>query len=96
MTDPNKIRENLSEWLKNPHWAEYYNHAPSARCREFIALEFFCSEYGDEETGEAMDGLEEQMGAEELRHLLKYCGNNPRKGKLVRRIEKLENGRREE
>ena len=90
MTDPNEVRKNLSEWLKNLHWAEYYNHAPSARCREFIALEFYDSEYGDEEGAEAMDRLEEQMGPEELRHLLKYCGNNPRKGILARRIKEKE------
>ena len=90
MPDRNKIRQNLQEWLKNPSWAEYYNNAPSARCREFIALEFWYSEYEDEEAGEIMDEIEGQMNAEELRHLMNYCGNNPRKGILARKIAEME------
>ena len=90
MTDTEKVRENLAEWLKNPSWAEYYGGAPSERCREFIALEFYCSEEEDEEVGEAMDEIEERMNAEELRHLMNYCGNNPRKGILARKIAEME------
>ncbi len=90
MIDRNTIRENLEEWLKNPSWAEYYNSAPSNRCREFIALEFYNSEYEDGEAGEIMDEIEEQMNAEELRHLMNYCGNNPRKGILARKIKEKE------
>ena len=90
MTDTEKVRENLAEWLKNPSRAEYYGGAPSERCREFIALEFYCSEEEDEEVGEAMDEIEEQMNAEELRHLMNYCGNNPRKGVLARKIAERE------
>ena len=92
MIDRNEIRENLEEWLQNPSWAEYYNSAPSDRCRQFIALEFYNSEEEDEEVGEAMEAIEEQMNAEELRHLMKYCGNNPRKGILARKIAKMEKG----
>ena len=84
------IKNVLDEYMGNPYWAEYYHSAPSDRCREFIALEFYYSEYEDEETGAAMDGIEEQMNAEELRHLMKHCGNNPRKGILARRIAEQE------
>ncbi len=80
----------LEEWLKNPYWAEYYNSAPSDRCRQFIALEFYNSEEEDEEAGKAMEAIEEQMNAEELRHLMNYCGNNPRKGSLARKIKEKE------
>ena len=90
MIDRNEIRENLEEWLKNPYWAEYYRSAPSDRCREFIALEFYNSEYEDDEAGEIMDEIEEQMNAEELRHLMNYCGNNPRKGILAGKIAEKE------
>lgn len=37
-----------------------------------------------------MDAIEEQMNAEELRHLMNYCGNNPRKGILARKIAEME------
>ena len=90
MTDTEKVRENLAEWLKNPSWAEYYGGAPSERCREFIALEFRYSEYEDEEAGETMDGIEDGMDAEELRYLFSRCGNNPRKGVLARKIAERE------
>lgn len=84
------IKNVLDGYLENPYWAEYYHSAPSDRCREFIALEFYCSEVEDDEAGEAMDLIEEQMNAEELRHLMKHCGNNPRKGILARRIAEQE------
>ena len=93
MTGRNDIQENLKEWLENPHWAEYYSSAPAGRCREFIALEFFFSETEDEEAGEEMDRIENEMDAAELRHLLKWCGNNPRKEILARRIAELESRR---
>lgn len=90
MTGRNEIQENLKEWLENPYWAEYYSSAPTGRCREFIALEFFFSKTEDEETGKEMDRLENEMDAAGLRHLLKWCGNNPRRGRLARRIAELE------
>ena len=90
MTDTEKVRENLAEWLKNPSWAEYYGGAPSERCREFIALEFYYSEYEEEEAAEAMDGIEDGMDAEELRYLFSRCGNNPRKGVLAWKIAERE------
>ena len=90
MTDRNETKRNLEEWLKNPYWAEYYRSAPSARCREFIAMEFWYSETEDDEAGKAMDAIEEQLNAEELRHLMNYCGNNPRKGILARKIAEME------
>ena len=90
MTDTEKVRDNLAEWLKNPSWAEYYGGAPSERCREFIALEFYYSEYEEEEASEAMDWIEDEMDAEELRYLFARCGNNPRKGVLARKIAERE------
>ena len=93
--DWEKFRGNLSEWLENPFWAAYYWNAPSDLCREFIALEFYYSEYEEEETGEEMDRLEERLGVSDLRYLMNHCGNNPRKGVLARKIaekERTENG----
>lgn len=48
------------------------------------------SETEDDEAGKAMDAIEKQMNAEELRHLMNYCGNNPRKGILARKIAEME------
>ena len=90
MIDRDKVRANLAEWLENPSWAEYYGGAPSERCREFIALEFYYSEYEEEEASEAMDGIEDEMDAEELRYLFARCGNNPRKEVLARKIAERE------
>ena len=87
----NKVQpEVLNEWLKNPYWAAYYRNAPSARCRKFIALEFWYSENEDEEAGEAMDRMEEEMTVDDLRYLIKFCGNNPRRGVLERKIREKE------
>ena len=82
----------LDEWLQNPYWAEYYNGAPSERCRSFIALEFSYSDHANGETAEAMDRIEEEMDIAELRHLLKYCGENPERKRLQDRITALERG----
>lgn len=89
MADRDEVRSILEDTLENPYWAAYYHGAPSDRCREFIALEFYYSEYEDEEVGAEMDRIEEKMDAAELRHLLKHCGNNPRKKVLHDRIDAL-------
>ena len=93
MIDRDEVREILEDTLRNPSWAEYYNGAPSDRCREFISLEFYYSEYEDDETGEAMDEIEETLDIDDLRHLFKYCGHNPRKGVLALKIEEKEKKR---
>ena len=33
--------------------------------------------------------MEEDLGLADWKHLLKYCGNNPRKGFILKRIEGL-------
>ncbi len=89
MIDMKKVMENLEGFLENPYWAGYYRDAPTERCRRFIALEFYYSEYEDGETGMEMDQVEAEMDDAELRHLLKYCGNNPRMKVLLDRIAAL-------
>ena len=96
MINRNEVRKNLEEMLENPFWAEYYHKAPSARCQEFIGLEFYYSEYEDDETGAAMDAIEDEMNVSDLRHLFRYCGNNPRKGVLARKIAEKENRKGDE
>lgn len=89
MIDMDEVKSILDDTLENPYWAEYYNGAPSDKCKEYIALEFYYSEYEDDETAEAMDAIEEQLGADDLRWLMKFCGNNPRKGILAKKIAAL-------
>ena len=81
----------IREWLENPYWKKYYEEAPSDQCREYIALEFRYSDTEDETLAEEMDALLETLGAEDLRHLAAYAGNNPEKMVLLRRAEELEN-----
>lgn len=90
MIDRNEVRRTLEDYMQNPCWAAYYRDAPTDRCREFIALEFYYSEYEDDEAGEEMDRIEAELDIAGLRHLFKYCGNDPRKGVLARRIAEKE------
>ena len=91
MTDREEVREILEETMENPFWAAYYNDAPSDRCKEYIALEFYYSEYEDDETARALDQMENDLAIEDWKHLLKYSGNNPGRGKIAKRITELEN-----
>lgn len=90
MIDMDEVKSILDDTLENPYWAEYYNGAPSDKCKEYIALEFYYSEYEDDETADAMDEIEKQLSADDLRWLMKFCGNNPRKGILAQKITALE------
>ncbi len=87
-----KLRENLKEWLENPAWREYYETAPSEQCREIIALEFLYSDEESDEIADAMDEKEKGLTIADWRHLYKYCGNNPRKVFIQKRIRELEDG----
>ena len=82
----------LGKWLRNPSWREYYEEAPSDRCRELIALEFMYSDdaYDDDQEilGE-MRRVEETLGLADWQHLYRYCGNNPRKKIIHDRIVEL-------
>ena len=87
------FRQNLNEWLENPAWREYYETAPSIQCQTLIALEFWYSETESEAAVEAMGVVEEDLSLEDWKHLYKYCGNNPRRRIIEKRIEQLESGR---
>ena len=84
------FRQNLNEWLENPSWREYYETAPSIQCQTLIALEFWYSETESEAAAEAMECVEKDLSLEDWKHLYKWCGNNPRKGVLARRIQEME------
>ena len=85
----NKNAEILQEWLENPYWREYYEKAPSEKCREVIALEFVYSELETEEILEELEAAEKELALEDWQYLYRYCGNNPRKKKIHDRIVEL-------
>ena len=85
-----EIQSTLQNWLRNPAWKAYFDEAPSDKCKEFIALEFYYSDTENEEIAQEMDRIETELGIEDLRHLAIYAGNNPRKAALIHRIEKLQ------
>ena len=86
MIDPVAVRENLDDWLKNPSWAEYYNDAPSQKCREYISAMFYASETEEEEAFEAMDKLEETLTKEDLTYLYNNS-TGPEKARLYKLIQ---------
>ena len=79
----------LKEWLENPYWQEYYEQAPSEKCRELIALEFMYSEFGTDEIIHEMEEVEKELCLVDWQHLYRYCGNNPRKKMIRDRIREL-------
>ena len=90
MIDTNAVKENLAEWLENPHWAAFYNEAPSDKLKEYIALDFYYSESGEDEVAEVLDAVEDELSLDDWKHLLKYSGNDPNRAKIMRRITELE------
>ena len=89
MVDENKVQESVAEFLENPYWAKYYNEAPSDVCKRYIALEFYFSDSEDEEAADEMDSLENELNLADWQHLLKYCGNNPRRVVIAEKIKAL-------
>lgn len=78
-------------FLKNPHWKEYYKKAPSDACREYIANEFCFSLFGEDDDRTKQDAeLEGLFTVEDWKHLGKYAGNNPFRGKCREMIKKLD------
>ena len=85
----NKNAEILNEWLENPYWREYYEKAPSEKCREVIALEFLYSELEEDEVLEQLDEAEKELSLDDWLYLYKHCGNSPEKKRIHDRIVEL-------
>ena len=79
----------LNEWLKNPYWREYFEKAPSEKCREVIALEFLYSELEEDEVLEQLDEAEKELKLEDWQHMYRYSGNGPEKKRIHDRIVEL-------
>ena len=87
MTDQPALTEaELAEWLNNPYWAGYYREAPSQLCKDYIALQFLYSDTGEDETARELDRMEECLGLDDWKHLLKYSASGPERGKILGKI----------
>lgn len=89
LLENNAVRAVLDEWLENPVWREYFETAPSLQCREMIALEFMYNEYESEEIAAALDEKEDELKLEDWQHMYKYCGSDPVKGYIRKKIREL-------
>ena len=63
------IESNLKEWLQNPTWKAYYEEAPSEKCKEYIALDFYASETESDEAFTLMDKMIRELDYESLNYL---------------------------
>ena len=84
-----KYEETLREWLQNPYWREYFEKAPSEKCRDVIMLEFLYSEEETEEVEEVLDKAEKELKLEDWQHLYRWCGNSPERKRIHDRIVEL-------
>ena len=79
----------LEVFLKNDAWREYYEKAPSDACRKAIAGEFVRSMVSPYSAEYNREKLEAPLTLEDWEWLYRWCGSNPRKGFIARKIEKL-------
>ena len=87
------IDDAIEKSSKNPYWKKVYETAPSDTCRKRIALDYCYSIYGDGYDDDAeRDRLEAQLDLADWKHLLKYSGVNPWRGKCRKKIKELEEG----
>ena len=84
----NKYAEILNEWLENPSWREYYEKAPSEKCREVIMLEFVYSELETEEILEELEAAEKELALEDWQYLYRYA-HGPEMKRIHDRIVEL-------
>ena len=93
-----KIKEAVDAFSKNSAWKRYYEDAPSKVCKRYVELDFYRSHnysslYPDSDELEAVHEeqkhLQDKMGVADWKHLAKYAGNNPFRGKCLEKIKEL-------
>lgn len=85
------VKDALKLFLKNPFWKKYYETAPSDVCKEYIALEFgYSMAPKSDKYASRREELEDMFTVDDWKHIAKYAGNNPFKGKCLRKIKELE------
>ena len=82
--------EALRLFLANPYWREYHETAPTEKCRAYIGLEYCNSNRGSDAIRKAMKQTEAELTLEDWKHLLKYSGNDPKRGYIRKKIRELE------
>ena len=78
----------VQEWLKNPSWREYFEKAPSEKCKKVIVLGFVYSELETEESLEELDAAEKELALEDWQYLYRYA-LGPEKKRIHDRIVEL-------
>lgn len=63
------IESNLKDWLQNPTWKAYYDEAPTEKCKEYIALDFYASETESDEAFTLLDKMIRELDYESLNYL---------------------------
>lgn len=89
-----EIEKAVESFCENPFWKRYYESAPSENCKRYIALQFYNSERvlsgkNAESLTDERNELEEKFGVEDWKHLAKHAGNNPFRGKCLKKIREL-------
>ena len=78
----------LNEWLENPSWREYYEKAPSEKCKKVIVLGFVYSELETEEILDELEAAEKELALEDWQYLYRYA-HGPEKKRIHDRIVEL-------
>lgn len=78
----------LNEWLENPSWREYFEKAPSGKCKKVIALGFVYSELETEEILDELEAAEKELALVDWQYLYKYA-HGPEKKRIHDRIVEL-------
>ena len=80
--------------MENPFYQEQYETAPFEECRRYLRMSYCFSKCPDEPSRSEYAGelkkRRENLKADDLRHLIKYCGNNRARYEFRKLIEKLE------
>lgn len=71
MLEPEEVRSNLDDWLRNPSWKAIYDEAPSSACREYLKYMFFASEVETDEAFAALDAAFAKLSTDDLGFLMK-------------------------
>lgn len=90
MIDENKVQESVEVFTENDYWREYYETAPSEKCKRYIALVFYWSnDTSASGYEEERDTLLREMTLEDWEHLYKYADNNLWRTQCKNRIAEL-------
>lgn len=89
------LNEVLSQVCKNPYWKEYYENAPTDKCKYYIALGFLLSQpefcIDQDEIRNEKKSLEDSFEFLDWKHLYTYSGHNPLRCYYRNKMEQTRN-----